>query len=180
MLATPDGARKEAEEAREALPATQKLTQELVSSPQTEPQTEESKPKRRRTSRIGFSTVEIYTHDARLAGDRVPSTSAPPVGLGALEAIQVRRVDSFDEMREKERVGVQFLEASERRNLVALSRNESVDEVEMMVELTRRQRVDSLGDATSPRGSVSSDRLSATFALSSELDDEPSLCDLFS
>ena len=39
MLATPDGARKEAEEAREALPATQELTQELVSSPQTEPQT---------------------------------------------------------------------------------------------------------------------------------------------
>ena len=61
-----------------------------------------------------------------------------------LEAVHVRRVDSFDERRELERRGVRYLEPSERRSLVGLSRSESIDEVEAEAEQVRRAREASL------------------------------------
>lgn len=145
------------------------------------------KKKRPRDVRIGFGTVEIYHHSPRLAGDRVPSTHGPSVGLGRLQGVSVRRVDSFDTQRENQRQGVQYLDPGERRSLVApIARQDSVDEVEANAELTRLQREvsnrEETPDLDSPRGCESSPPL---FSLDPDMHRstqhaELSLTDLFS
>lgn len=140
--------------------------------------TEERQRKRQRTRVVGFSTVQIYSHDPCLAGDRVTSTPGPPVGLGALRAVTMQRIESFDESRVRDRTGVQYLDAEARRGLVIkLSRSDSIDDVINDVSLTREQRQASLADQISPR----SPRTEGFPALGEPqpLDEAPSLSDLF-
>ena len=69
----------------------------------------------------------------------MPSTEGPSVGLGDLDSIAIRRIESFD-ARDEKGGGVSYIDPEERRNLVRLSRNDSIDEVESAAHLTRLQR----------------------------------------
>ena len=145
---------------------------------------EESGPRaaKRQRRTVGFSTVQIYSHDAQLAGDRVPSTPAPPVGLGRLQGIEMRRIESFDAARDEERRGVNFIDEDARRSaVVPLSRNESIDEVEAAAELTRCQREASIHDPVSPLSSPHTAPPDAALfsLLGPQLHEEPSLSELF-
>ena len=181
--------------ADETLPppsCTTKPPQDADAASEHEPGTskqDEGRRKRRRV--VGFSTVEIYSHAPCLAGDRVTSTPGPPVGLGALSHIGIRRVESYDEDRGQERDGVQYLPEDARRGLVIpLSRSDSIDEVIDGVSLTREQRKASLSDPISPRSPrpvsfpsfpVLGPGESSLAPLTSlpPLGEEPSLTDLF-
>ena len=104
----------------------------LISPPDTHPEVGERSKTRRRTA-VSFSTVEIYSHSPKLAGDKVPS-EGPSVGLGKLKGVALRKVDSYEASRAEERTGVNFIEPEERRNLVSISRQESIDEIELEAE----------------------------------------------
>ena len=153
--------------------------------PENEAATSQLQPKKRRKTSVRFGSVQVYTHKPQLAGDRVP-TNGPSVGLGELEHVQVRRIDSFDERRELERRGVNYLDPSERRNLVGLSRSESIDEVEAEAEQVRRAREASLLHCEEASEGEPSPRTKAVealepglFSLKEQPSDTPSLSDLF-
>lgn len=64
---------------------------------------------------VGFSSVEVLSHEPKLAADRVPSDSGPSIGLGRLAHVSIRRIDSFDTERLLERQGVRHVSGAERR-----------------------------------------------------------------
>ena len=100
----------------------------------------EAQSKRRRNVR--FSSVSVYEHDPLLAADRVPSEGTTPgIALGQLSDVSIRRVDSFDAIRQQQRRGVRHIDGEERaRVLLAISRCDSIEHVEKELALTRQQR----------------------------------------
>ena len=104
-------------------------------------------PKRRRREgeeSVRFGNVEIFHHEPTIAADRLP-IDGPAMGLGKLLSVQVRRVNSFDARREPERVGVQYIDAEDRRSsLIPIHRSSSIDAVELDAQLTRLQREETL------------------------------------
>ena len=140
-------------------------------------------PKRRRRGgkSVGFGNVEIFTHSPRLAGDKVPTTEGPSVGLGRLQRVELRRVESFDESHERQ--GVNFLDPDLRVKLTKNSTEESIEEDISTAELTRKQREASLYDPNSPRSPSTAGPLFPDLAplgmAKEELQREPTLSELF-
>lgn len=103
-------------------------------------ETESIEPKRRR---VAFDEAVLMYHEPALSGDRLPQ-GGPGVGLGKLCHVQVRRVDSYDSMREASRTGVRRIGAEERRaTLVPITRSVSLEHVEREADIVRRQREES-------------------------------------
>lgn len=123
-----------------------------ISSPTGACATVVEPPAKKRRTRVGFSEVQIYEHEATLTNDRIPSTGGPSIGLGNLRVVTLHRMDSFDQRRDMERTGVRHIDADERREVLsALHRCESVEAVEQSNELVQRWREESCQDPTSPR-----------------------------
>ena len=132
-------------------------------------ETESIKPKRRS---VAFNQAVLMYHEPALSGDRLPE-GGPGVGLGKLCHVQVRRVDSYDSMREASRTGVRRLDAEERRaTLKPITRSISLEHVEREAEIVRRQREESNRELEPDGGDLSAEHDGATL-LQQEL---PSSC----
>ena len=124
--------------------ATETQTSSTTQLCATETQTSSTKLKRR-TSCISFGEVSIYSHAPALAGDRLPASDGPSIGLGKLTDVQLRRIDSYDVMRNAERTGVRHIDAHERiASLLLIHRSASIDAVTMEHDITRAQRAETL------------------------------------
>ena len=114
-------------------------------------ETQEGPRRKARRTRVGFDRVEIYEHTECLVNDRVPSSGGPSIGLGKLGTVRIHRVNSYDERRVPERVGVRVIDAAERRAaLYILHRSASVDAVEAQGQEVLRQREETNQEAPSP------------------------------
>ena len=88
---------------------------------------------KRQKGGVSFGAVEIFEHRPALNGCSVPSDGRAPLGLGHLQAIGLRRMDSYDAERRLSRQGIRSIPASERVRLletIGLHRTSSIDAVE--------------------------------------------------
>ena len=77
--------------------------------------------------RCTFGKIEINEYSTALDRSKVPSTPGPGIGLGTLQRVSYRRVESFEMQRAPR--GVHLIPPGERmKRVMLLSRRESVDE----------------------------------------------------
>ena len=62
---------------------------------------DDERPSKRtkRRAAVTFGEVEIFTHSPALDGSKVPRDGRAPMGLGTLESVDLRRMDSYDHER---------------------------------------------------------------------------------
>ena len=99
-----------------------------------------------------FGSVQVMTHAPRLDASKVP-TEGPGLGLGELLCVSMRRLDSFEERRERERHGVRRSSPEDRRRTIGmLHRSESIDLVERECKVAKRQRAESAAEKSDDSG----------------------------
>ena len=60
---------------------------------------DDGRPSKRKRRGVSFGEVHILTHGPALDGSKVPSDGRAPMGLGPLESLDIRRMDSYDHER---------------------------------------------------------------------------------
>jgi hypothetical protein len=87
----------EAVDLRTVEPQTARSTKDGSSS--DDERRSRTKRRSKRRAAVSFGEVEIFTHAPALDGSKVPRDGRAPMGLGILESVDLRRMDSYDHER---------------------------------------------------------------------------------
>lgn len=98
-----------------------------------------------RVSRVSFGAVQVLHHAVSLDESKLPSDGLAPMGLGALQRRELRRLESYEADRAMSRRGVGVVPPERRREVVGMKRGD-LQRVEEDNARLKRAHAESLRD----------------------------------
>jgi len=93
---------------------------------------------------VRFAGVTLLHHDMELDGSKLPSDGLAPIGLGALQRKELRRLDSYEDERANTRTGVGHIPPEKRRQVIGVTRAASQDRMEADNSALKREHAESI------------------------------------